>query len=280
MLQTTKGLPEFCEYCCSKLKWDSVHLVCSNPSCSHKDNQKLKTWIMNLAPVKGIGWTTIEKAMASPFYTNNHTRFNVESLMNRTIQPIPNVKFGYGELGGWNEVLYKLQNDNFTVSQFLLALNIPGLGKIGAKAFEDYPNCVDLLDKISRLKYDVELFSTLSKIFQDKSISYALLYDYNNHFKTCYNLVKDRLVNDSKAINNGIKHIGNVVVTGKLSVKRSDFERFLNNCGFKLTSTVNKETMYLITDDPNSGTSKNKKADELGVAKITEDDFRAKYHIN
>lgn len=278
MLQTTKGLPENCEYCGSKLEWDSVHLICSNPNCSHKNKQQLKAWIMNLAPVKGIGWTTIEKAMTNSFYIDNHTEINIKSLTDRTVKPIPNVKFGYGELGGWNEVLYKLQNDKFTVSQFLLALNIPGLGKIGAKAFEDYPNSTNLLDTISKLEYDFELFHKVSKIFQDKSIAYALLYDYHNHFESCYNLIKDRLLSNNK-VTSKIDFIGNVVVTGKLSIKRSEFEQLLNNNGFKLTSTVNRETMYLITDDPNSGTSKNKKADELGVTKITEDDFRAKYSI-
>lgn len=281
MLQTTKGLPENCEYCGSKLEWDSVHLVCSNPNCSHKNKQQLKAWIMNLAPMDGIGWKTIEKVMNSLFYTTGNGKYydiNIATITNGSLPPIPGVTFGHGEQGGWNAILDTLQNGKFTISQFLLALNIPGLGKKGAKAFEDYPNSIDLLNAISKLEYDFELFHKLSKIFQDKNIAYALLYDYHNHFESCYNLVKDRLLSSNK-VTSKTDFIGNVVVTGKLSIKRSEFEQLLNNNGFKLTSTVNKETMYLITDDPNSGTSKNKKADELGVTKITEDDFRAKYSI-
>lgn len=284
MLQTVKGLPEKCEYCGSKLEWDSVHLVCSNPNCSHKDRQQLKAWIMNLAPMDGIGWKTIEKVMSSLFYTTGNGKdcdINITTITDGSLPPIPGVTFGHGEQGGWNAILDTLQNGKFTISQFLLALNIPGLGKKGAKAFEEYPYSSVILDQIANKNEGTPInidYDKLGKVFQDKNIAKLLCEDYFNHFRCCYNLIKDRLIINKEG-NSKLKHIGNVVITGKLSVKRADFEQLLEGNGFKLTSTVNKETMYLITDDPDSGTGKNKKADELGVTKITEADFRAKYNF-
>lgn len=283
MLQTTKGLPERCEYCNSKLEWDSVHLVCINPDCSHKNSQKLKAWIMNLAPIDGMGWKTIEKVMSSPFYIAGGGKdcdIDITTITDGSLPPIPGVTFGHGEQGGWNAILNILQNGKFTISQFLLALNIPGLGKKGAKAFEEYPNSIGLLDAIADREFCSDLYNTISKIFQDESVASALCSEYYyDHFKLCYDLVRNRLILNYVDNNSKSEHIGNVVITGKLSMKRADFEQLLKDNGFKLTSSVNKDTMYLITDDPNSGTGKNKKADELGITKITEIDFRAKYNF-
>ena len=73
-----------------------------------------------------------------------------------------------------------------------------------------------------------------------------------------------------------IESNGRVAITGKLSVKRSDFEKELKAHGW-MVGDISKETDFLITDDPNSSSSKNKKADQLGIEKITESEFRSKY---
>lgn len=66
----------------------------------------------------------------------------------------------------------------------------------------------------------------------------------------------------------------NVVVTGKLeSMRRADFEELINRCGWTLQSAISGTTDYLVTNFPNSGTSKNLKADKLGIKKITELEF-------
>ncbi|MDR0676986.1 MAG: BRCT domain-containing protein [Elusimicrobiota bacterium] len=71
----------------------------------------------------------------------------------------------------------------------------------------------------------------------------------------------------------------NFVVTGKLSIKRDDFEKMIIDFGGKLQSSVNKKTNFLITDDPNTNTTKNEKANELGIEKISEDEFYNKFNI-
>ena len=65
------------------------------------------------------------------------------------------------------------------------------------------------------------------------------------------------------------------VVTGKLKtfVSRDELKECLTTCGATLTETLEEGVDYLITNTPNSGTAKNKKAVELGVARITEDEF-------
>lgn len=67
------------------------------------------------------------------------------------------------------------------------------------------------------------------------------------------------------------------VVTGKLKtfVSRDELKECLTACGAALTETLGEGADYLITNTPDSGTAKNKKAVELGVARITEAQFNA-----
>ena len=66
-----------------------------------------------------------------------------------------------------------------------------------------------------------------------------------------------------------------IVVTGKLGtfVSRDELKECLTLAGATLTETLTAEADYLLTNTPNSGTAKNKKAEALGVKKITEEEF-------
>ena len=64
------------------------------------------------------------------------------------------------------------------------------------------------------------------------------------------------------------------VVTGALkSFTREEFKACLDACGAVLSETLNEQTDYLITNTPNSGSAKNRKAEELGVRKLSEAEF-------
>ena len=66
-----------------------------------------------------------------------------------------------------------------------------------------------------------------------------------------------------------------IVVTGKLGtfLSRDELKECLTLAGATLTETLTAEADYLLTNTPNSGTAKNKKAEALGVKKITEAEF-------
>ena len=66
-----------------------------------------------------------------------------------------------------------------------------------------------------------------------------------------------------------------IVVTGKLRtfLSRDELKECLTLAGATLTETLTEEADYLLTNTPNSGTAKNKKAEALGVKKITEAEF-------
>ena len=63
--------------------------------------------------------------------------------------------------------------------------------------------------------------------------------------------------------------------TGKLKTfaSRAELKEYLTTCGASLTETLSPTVDYLITNTPDSGTAKNKKAIELGIKRITEAQF-------
>lgn len=65
----------------------------------------------------------------------------------------------------------------------------------------------------------------------------------------------------------------NFVITGSLSQPRSYFQKLINQNGGNLLSTITKNTSYLITNNPQSNSSKLIKAKNLGIPIINEDDF-------
>ena len=65
------------------------------------------------------------------------------------------------------------------------------------------------------------------------------------------------------------------VITGKVEhfANRDELKRTIERAGGKTASAVSSKTSYLINNDISSGSSKNRKAKELGVPIITEEDF-------
>ena len=279
MITTTNSLPVHCEFCGSKLTWDGVNLVCSNPNCSNVADEKLKAWITSIAPVEGIGWKTIKKCLDIspwiPFSVN--TLEDLYKVVNNPLARNHHVKPN-SEADLFNQVLDKLGGP-ITISQFLLALKIPGLGKIGAKAVEDSLDAKIAFESIlcskyaKNFDYDIDLeeaSSIWTKLLQDKNTAMSLYTEHLDYFVSCYNLVKDQI--QFERINNDTEIVekGTVVITGSLSIKRDEFVKKLEQAGWKMASKITKDTSYLITNTPDSGTSKNKEADKLGVRKITE----------
>lgn len=66
---------------------------------------------------------------------------------------------------------------------------------------------------------------------------------------------------------------GSICFTGKLSIPRSKASELAEFAGFEVKSDVSKGLTYLVASDPDSGSSKNKKAKQYGIAVIDEDAF-------
>ena len=151
----------------------------------------------------------------------------------------------------------KIIRGKWDKQRFIESMNIPGIGKTIAATIVNS----GLFDEIYLEQDDNKLFN----IIHTKLTNVVA----DNLYKNLYRLRAykfDKFI-ASKTISKF------VTVTGSLSVPRKEFEKFLAEHGYGLTDNLNKSDC-LITNDPNSGSSKNKKAKECGVMIMTEEEFR------
>lgn len=258
-----------CPYCGNKLEWDSVNLVCKNSECSNRDNKNLLTWVNTLGVVDGMSETLIFKFFnelninsLEDLYNSNYNDLSYSDVVSNTHK------------GKFNSVLYKLYNDKINFESILVALNINMIGPKNAKKLssnDDFVNSILNYINDDNTEQLIEKLSKLTDIAGPAIINSICSIDGLSKLKNI-KYVKDRLVfNDKNSTSdNKIK----VVITGKLSVSRKEFEKYLNDNGYELASGISKSVQYLITDNPNSGSSKNVQADKLGISKLTENEFR------
>ena len=248
-------LPKVCPECRTELVWNGVHLQCLNRQCKNLQKQDVLCWFHALAPLDGLGDTLILKYIEEMFGKGATIErlYDYGKLANNTTSV---------QKGLFIKAYNKLFEGPIKLEDAIKALNIPRFGDITATKCTKYAN---------EFKYFVETGNLSEKL---KSLGAANFESLQNNIDKLsrLHLIKDQI--DWEDAPKADK--GEVCITGKLSVKRSVFEAELKAAGFTIASSVKKTTKYLITDNPNSGSSKNTAADKYNVPKVTESEFREK----
>lgn len=272
-----------CLECGEPLEWDGCHLKCVNPYCGNAIIQDLMMWLNNIAPLDNFGDKLRIKFLRKYLGEN----LSVESVMEskdligmcnlyKEMTPSPLVS---KQLLLFSEMCDKLFTQPVPLVNALRALNIPRLGDKTSDKLADNPS---LVDEIYEASLSADLSDEDSTVVVDGSLVDGLREYIGaangasiiSHIEKLSRLryIYPRIIKEVASIESN----GRVAITGKLSVKRSDFEKELKAHGW-MVGDISKETDFLITDNPNSSSSKNKKADQLGIEKITESEFRSKY---
>lgn len=260
-------VPHRCPCCYTELDWQGVHLVCPNENCSNAKLQDLLVWSDVLAPIDGFGDTLRTKYFKQLLRPD----VSIEKLM--TDRPLIQDPSGVQDTM-CNTMLQKLYSDNpVGPVSAIQCLNIPRIADMNAAKLNQYfvtlrgkgmtwPQVIDhILDRRNFYEVADAIGKANAESVQNNPVKLERL-----------NFISHRLVDIGMTL---IQYTP-VAVTGKLSVRRSDFDAELRNYGFVI-SEIKSGVAYLITDDPNSGSEKNRKADKLGIPKITEAQFRAQY---
>ena len=257
-----------CPFCGNKLEWQGVDLVCTNVECANRDEQNLKVWVRIIAPIEGMS-----EILNFKFFNELNIK-SLEDLYNHSYRDLEFTGMNSNtHKGKFNLVLDKLFNQKIDFKDLLVALNIKMLGVKNADKLAHNDEFIALFEEFVEIQ-DIDLFVSkatpiitdcvgqamaknicsadgLTKLKNAKYVEHRINYEYDK---------KEELIP--------------VVITGKLSVPRKEFETYLNENGYEVKGAITKEVKYLITDNPQSGSSKNKKADELGIEKITEEQIR------
>lgn len=259
-------IPRICPVCGEKLVRNGVDLVCEYDNCPNAITQDLLVWLNKLAPIDGLGDKLALKFL-NVVYGDNAT---VESVMTTDITAYLQTPSSGAQENTFRNMLVKLHSAEFSLETALEALNIPRLGLQTASKLAGHPEIVKHI--LNHADTSAEAYVILRDalgVADAKSVSNNL-----TKFKRLKYIIS-RIDMSKPADSSQLQQIP-VAITGKLSVTRSAFAKELAEHGYKVAD-ISKSTKFLITDDPNSSSSKNKKADKLGIVKISEEDFRSSY---
>lgn len=281
-------LPTNCPVCGNELVWEGVDLKCCNPNCANKTISDLQQWCECVGETDGLQWTLMKQ------YLDSYEIFNIDDLYKKqdiVWKDLNTRKLSITELK-IKDFFENLYFNQVPLERALMGLNIPRLGEKTAKLLATHFDIVYNLILISIMPM-FKTSITIEKVDDDKNAT--VIRDNEWVRLSLLELVKEAttetilnnvskfsvlkyLFNDDYSKTRLIYTINNssktyVAVTGALySMKRKDFEKYISKYGYELSSNI-KQCKYLITNTPDSGSSKNKNAQKYGIKIITEQQF-------
>lgn len=268
-------IPDVCPICGQPTKLiesdsGTVNLICTNPQCDGLLINKLEHYCSKKGlDIRGLSKATLEKFIDWGWISNITDIYSLSNFRKDWIQ-----KPGFGPKSVDNILDAIEKSKNCEMSAFITALGIPLIGSTYAKEICKKENSWNTFRVDIEKKYNFMLWEGFGPEICDS----LLKYDYTE---------ADYLANNILTLNNSL--INNtmdkslegitVAITGKLInyKNRSALQADIEAKGGKISSSVSKNTNYLINNDTTSGSSKNLTAQKLGVEIISETDFIKKF---
>lgn len=227
-------------------------------------------FISTVAPVDGAGWS-IYSSLIDLFNLNLPSDL-VEFYRNWKDYYYLSVGHQYGGEATKKkmyEILDKLDSPIDPVT-FLVACNVGGLGWTNAeKIVAQFP---DILQTIKDRRFYSDIIGDV------KGIGYSMVESFEKNLPKIQSLLDVVKIKETSYINEKKEETKfKVAITGALSMKRADFDKLLNEHGIEQGKV--KDCKYLITNTPDSGSSKNADARKYGVEIISEEEFVKKYFV-
>lgn len=268
---STQELPTECPICKSKLEWVGVDLKCTNYQCPNIALSDLQQWCECVGETDGLQWTLMKQYLDIYGVTSiNQLYDKKEYILN---------DLGSRQLSITEQKIYtffkKLYIEPVTIYRALLGLNIPRLGDKTCKLLAKEKDLIlgyysYLVDYSYGVYNDVTpYYNKFMEVVKDATTS--SIWSNSTKFLNLRYLFEDTRVKFDESTNNEPKKF--IAVTGSLqTMKRKDFEKHIEKYGYELSSNL-KKCEYLVTNDPTSGSTKNKQAQQYGIPIITEQDF-------
>ena len=264
-------IPDKCPVCGREARIrkenDVETLYCMNPDCVAK---KIKSFSLftsrDAMNIDGLSEATLEKFIAMGFIHNFGDIFEIGKYKDQIVE-----MEGFGQKSFDNLMVSLEKAKKTTLAKVIYSLGITGIGLANAKVI-----CKYFDDDIEKIRYaDEEEISSIEGI---GPVIAGSLADY---FKSAENNQKlDHLLSHLHLVHEETSaeqvFAGKTfVITGSVEhfSNRSEAKEFIEARGGKVTGSVTKKTDYLINNDKTSASSKNKKAQELGIPILSEEDF-------
>lgn len=267
----TEKIPKICPACgrdtTIKKDNESKVLLCTNPDCQIKHIKQYALMASRDAlNIDGLSESTLEKFLSKGFIKSDSDLFRLDKFKDEII----NME-GFGKRSYEKLIAALDEAKNTTVSRFLYSLGIAGIGSANAKMIAKYfDNDIDRI--ISANKDDLRKIEGIGEVLAGS------IEDFFKSEKNIENVESLRkiLKFETEESGGGDKFAGKVfVITGSLThfSNRNEMKELIEKNGGKVSGSVSSKTNFLINNDTDSNSSKNKKAKELGVEIISEEDF-------
>ena len=273
-------IPEHCPACGGKTKIQDMNgvrsLYCTNEFCSAKKIKLFSHFVSRDAMnIDGLSEMTLNKFIEQGFLNELNDLFQLEQYQQQIL-----------ELEGFGQRSYEKLMESIkraretTLPRFLYSLGIPNIGLSNAKMLcKQYEYQIDRIQK-----------ATIEELVQIDGIGEVIAKSIVDYFENEHNqkillaLQKEVTIqmpdSSDREVEQKMNEL-NFVITGSVEFfkNRNELKALIEELGGKVTGSVTSKTNYLINNDSTSNSSKNKKAKELGIPILTEQQFIEQFDI-
>ena len=243
-------------------------LFCVNPGCPAK---KIKSFGLftsrDAMNIDGLSEATLEKFIARGFIHDFGDIFEISRYKDEIVE-----MEGFGQKS-YDNLMESLERaKETTLPRVIYSLGIANIGLANAKVI-----CRHFDNDLDRIRHasleEVSDIDTIGPVIAGNLVAYFKDEDNNRRLD---HLMSFLHIQEDSPRQEQIFEGMNFVITGSLVHfgNRSEAKELIESLGGKVTGSVTKKTNYLINNDIQSNSSKNKKARELGIPILSEEDFR------
>ena len=267
-----KDIPKVCPVCGGKTEIRQVSnakaLYCTNLECQAKHVKAFALFASRDAlNIEGLSEATLEKFIDRGFIKEFTDIFHLDKWQEE-IQTME----GFGEKSYKNLIANVEKAKVTTLPKVIYALGIPGIGLANAKVI-----CREFSGDVDRMIHaTAEELAEIQGVGEVLAGAFVTYFQDEKHVESLKRLIAELEIpkeeeSESQQIFAGV----NFVITGSVEhfANRGEVKELIESLGGKVTGSVTSKTNYLINNDVTSTSSKNKKANELGVPIISEEQF-------
>ena len=267
-----KDIPKVCPVCGGptkiRMENETKTLYCTNPRCQAKHVKAFALFASRDAMnIEGLSEATLEKFIMNGFIKDFTDIFHLE----RYEDEIKNME-GFGEKS-YQNLQASIQNARVTtLPRLVYSLGIPNIGISNARMI-----CQALGNDPERVMNAAEEeLDEIQGVGEVIAKTFAEYFADEEHRDIFRRLLDEVEIPEEEAPAGGQNLAGiNFVITGSVEhfANRGEVKEEIEKRGGKVTGSVTSKTNYLINNDVNSTSSKNRKARELGIPIISEEEF-------
>ena len=264
-------IPDTCPACGHGTQIQKVNdveaLYCTNPDCAAK---KIKSFALfasrDAMNIDGLSEATLEKFIARGFIHDFGDIFEIGKHRDEIVE-----MDGFGEKSFENLMTSLDKAKETTLAKVIYSLGIANIGLANAKVI-----CRHFDDDLEKIRHaDKEEISSIDTIGPVIAGSLTDYFSNEDNNRKLDHLMSHLTVKKEEKTGEQIFRNMNFVSTGSVEhfANRAQAKEFIESLGGKVTGSVTSKTNYLINNDTTSNSSKNKKAKELGIPILSEEDF-------